>query len=308
MKSARIDEYLRNPPRGGALARLAERWREEVWSFRLAGMGGFAACPSLLNKARGAWGRALYEAGSDSTRANRPCDWPRACAADVFFARRPLVSLGGQMAEIPKPFVLRARAAGGDLVISLHVFGLARAWGREAALAFAGALRTRVRWHDLARDGGLFVPRSISLRQYHHEPPPPAAGARIPRQALIRFLAPPDASAGRLSETPELLFARLRMRLCLLARWQGMELEENWPLLEEDWLNCELEVLAAREGRGRAWRGGHKFSNPLEPPFTIRARGNLERLWPLLALGQRAHAGRGATLGLGEYELEPEEG
>lgn len=307
MNVQELDRLLLHPSGREDLRGLMRCWREDRVLFRLPGMAGFAAAPSLLNKVRGAWGAVLLESGSVQVRQRRPCGWKRACAAEIFFGARPLLEVAGQVNEITKPYVLEAGRRGGDLVIVLRIFGLAGDWRREAVMAMAQALRGSVRWRDLARDGGLFVPRVVDVaepRERRLEGLSPVAGKG--EEAQLVFLAPVDAETGRLRDAPWLLFERLRVRLAMVARWHDLDLSESWGRLEEDWLGCSYEVsevsLPARRDAGMA-RGGHRFRNRVDRPVRIVMAGALGNLWPLLELGRRVHVGRGASIGLGAYRL-----
>lgn len=300
MRVQALHRRLLQPEEDVDIAGLAARWREVVIEARLAGMGAYARCPSLLNKVRGALGRVLLESASEETRRRLPCGWARACAAEVLFGRKPAPDNGG--AEIAKPFVLEAAQRGADLLVRLRLFGMAGEWAREVAQALVAALRGRVRWRDLARDEVLFTPADVAVSDLVQRVCGMDVAAAQPAASLrLEFLTPVDAERGSLVDDPWLLFERLLMRLGMLARWQGVRLADDGGLMAECWHGLACEAWRA-DGGGRVW-GGHRFLNRVDAGVVMSIEGELEPLWPLLVLGERVHVGRGATVGLGRYQV-----
>jgi len=289
------------PAREVAPDELVGLWHREIVEIALAGMGAFADRPSLLNKVRGALGDVLVAAGSDAVRAKRPCDWSPPCAAEVFFADKPALRIGSFASQISKPFVLAAGRRQQELVVRATIFGFATDWTRVVAEALAYALREKVRWHALAKDDGLFVPRTIEIKRLRVST---AQGLRVgpaPREAVVAFVTPLDAERGSLDETPHLVLDRLARRIALLARWYDVALDPLWDDLERAWLACDYEI--ADEARGASSTGGHKFRNRVTEARSVTISGELAGLWPLLVIGESTHIGRGANVGLGRYRL-----
>ncbi len=264
-------------------------------------MRGFSASPSLLNKVRGALGRALIEGGSDPVQNRETCDWPEPCTAEILFGKRPKIRIGPNDSEITKPFVLFARPLKHDLEVGITLFGSARNRMPDVRMAMIQSLRKRVRWDQLARDHGLFVPRTMQIPFPVLEQVNGITAGPPPKQLLIQFVSPLDAERGQLDKEPQLIFRRLARRLQMLARWQGVEVATEWRVLEEAWLSVDLR-LENVDPYPRS-RGGHKHHNTLIHNVEVCVEGNVAPLLPMLLIGEHTHVGRGASLGLGRYRL-----
>ena len=305
MTGAALNHRLLRPDRKMDFSGLASVWREERIQMRLAGMAGFACSPSLLNKVRGALGCVLLESASGAVRERRPCTWSPPCAADVFFGAKPQVRIGAFSSEISKPWVLKARQDEEDLIIAMTVFGLAQGWTGEVAAALVTGLQSRVRWRDLAKDRQLFVPASPEIIERRFITIEKINIPLAPQRICVEFRTALDAERGTPDERPHLLFDRLVRRVSLLARWQGVEVVTDLDILQEDWRACayDVENWSGRDSGRPERRGGHKFKNRLACDGAMTIGGDLQRLWPLLVIGEHTNVGRGASIGLGCYGL-----
>ena len=301
MTALALDWRLTRPRRKASLLELTGAWRQDVITLRLEGMAGFAAAPSLLNKVRGALGSVLLEGASPAVHARQPCTWNPPCAAEVFFGRRPALRIGPHVSEITKPHVLFASVDGACLIIGMRIFGFARDWTPALVPALVQALQKRVKWRLLARDGGLFTPRRVTVIGACMETSGRVTLTPAPRAVTLVFEAPVDAERGCIKEQPFLVFERLARRIFMLARWHDVELDEDWQELESHWrsLDCSVSTRAASPKRG-----GHKFRNAVVSSQTVLIEGCLAPLWPLLALGAHTNLGRGASIGLGCFALD----
>ncbi len=302
MSGYALNRRLLEPEHQSDFSGLAQSWRQDIIELGLAGMAGFSSSPTLLNKVRGALGAILLESGSQAVRERRPCDWSPSCAAEVFFGRKPQIQIGPYRSEITKPYVLYAGTKGQDLTIRMAVFGFASDWVRELTPALIQALQSRVRWPHLAKDAHNFIPAKIEVLAPNIISNASIELPRVPGEVEIEFLTPLDAERGSLEDRPYLIFERLALRVFMLARWQGVKIEVPWQELEQAWLGCEY-VLDNGPFGGAVRFGGHKFKNSVAANQTITVKGDLERLWPLLVIGERVNIGRGASIGLGRYHI-----
>jgi len=282
--------------------RLAEMWQEVTITIEIIGMGGFASSPSLLNKLRGAMGAIFRESGSDPVQNRNPCNWSPACASEVFFGIRPRIAIGASASEITKPYILFAHQKGRNLLVGVSVFGTARDHIPEVRAALVQALRTRVRWRQLAKDRGLFVPASIEISNLSTVETNSITLPPTPRQIRLEFASPLDAERGQLAENPNLIFDRLARRLYMMARWLDAEISTDWTSLEQSWLNCTCWLPDQDVSSGK-FPGGHKFKNKVVRNQVVSIQGDLAQLWPLLVIGERTNLGRGANIGLGKYTV-----
>lgn len=303
-----LDRLLMSGIQEATLAGLVDIWRMDRIEINLPGMGEFVRSPSLGNKLRGALGRVLLSHASSSISQRRPCDWRSTSTAEIFFGKRPLIRLGDHDSEIACPYAFQMRALTNDaLEVGLNVFGRARDRTASVTDGLIAALCEKVAWHHLARDHGLFVPKSISpgyvrvrqLRFSSGNPP-------LKNDAEITFLTPIDADRGNVSDDPAMILRRLVRRVALVAPWHGISLKSVLASLDQ--AVAETRILSTEEtSLLTGLTGGHHFANRLAPPVRLRLAVPGEELLHLLNLGTCTNVGRGAALGLGRYRLDLQE-
>lgn len=294
--------------RGRALEGVADyaaAWSQDEITVRLMGMADYAACPSLLNKVRGALGQVLLAGASQAVRDRRPCGWTQTCAAEVFFGARPLIRVGGHDSQIAKPYVLSARARGADLEISIRIFGQARAWSSAARLALTSALQERVFWDHLARDLPRPAPHKGVISDVRCDSTEGLADGRDGALAAeIAFATPVSAARGDPGADHTLLWPAMARRLALIAPWHGLTAASLYPELVSCLAELTVEAGSAPpRNTGRLDRAGHRYLNrTVYPPRLKLGRVSPDAL-AVLRMAQASHIGRGATLGLGQIVL-----
>ena len=293
---------------------LAAAWFCQRVEARLPGLAALADAPDLLPRVRGALGARLKESASAQAVAGEPCPWRPACALDVFFGSRPRVKAGRHMVELPAPWVLTADAAeDGALIIGLHVFGFACDWVQVLMEALAAALARRIRWAQV-REG--FAPpgraRVEDMRLLTLGTPVPEwQRGEAPEAVIIAMLTGLDAQTADVLERPESFFSRLAVRINGLARWHDCTLRTDWAGLAEAWRGLEYSFPHAgqlRLQRRRSSRQGRGYPAEGRQVMMRVAGPGVAALLPFLAMGETAHAGRKAALGMGRFAWEVDEG
>lgn len=307
MTGAALDQVLLQGRDAIRIADYGTAWSHDDIAVRLAGMADYARCSSLLNKVRGALGQVLLAGGSDAVRARRPCDWTETCAAEVLFGARPRIRIGDHDSEIAKPYVLSAHTTGPDLVIRARVFGHARRWSNAVGLALTTALLGHVRWDRLARDLAPPAARKAVIADVRLEsglglPASPDPGEAA--TASLTFATPISAERGDPGADPALLCAAMSRRLALIAPWHGLAADAIFPEMAACLSGLTVEA-GARLARttARLNQGGHRYRNRTVHPPTLRLRPIRADGLSLLQMAEASHVGRGATLGLGRFEL-----
>ncbi|MEO3430163.1 CRISPR system precrRNA processing endoribonuclease RAMP protein Cas6 [Pelagibius sp. CAU 1746] len=302
-----VNQRLLAPKQAVSGEVLAALWSFEQTVVVLPGLGALQNAGNLLQKVRGAFGDALLAGASEPVRAHQPCNWHPPCAAEVFFGRKPCLRVAAHDSEIPKPFVLSSERVNQDLHVKLAVFGFASAWARATSLALAEALRNRVLWAKMAKDLSVFLPKRIELGSMRSCGCHGLGLGSAPAALRMDFHSPVDAERGSAFEQPEILLRRLLRRVALLARWHDVDLEADWDALEKAIGGIQVNFLdyaGPADGRARR-RGGHRLKNRLIELPSLELSGDIHLLWPYIAIGETAHIGRGASLGLGRYRLTP---
>ena len=288
----------------GTLADLLAAWQMDEVEIELPSMGGFANSPSLGNKVRGAFGVALLEGASAAVRSRKRCDWPWTSTAEIFFGRRRLITLGRHSSEIAKPFVLSARRSpSGSLIVAIRIFGSARERTSAATDALIRSVRDLVRWSDLAKDENHFVPAKIEVASVSVQSGKGLVVERInPKSAELTFVTSIDAERGSVLDNPALVLERILRRVALLAPWQQVSLHDCYPALLE---TCAAVTVDAVDETSLPVQttGGHRLANRLDASVSMHISGMIGPIWPALQIGEVAHVGRGASLGLGRFRL-----
>lgn len=302
MTGLALNNRLLHPTRRTDFFGLLVDWQQDVIELQLAGMAAFCSAPAVLNKVRGALGNILLESGSQSVRDRRPCDWSPPCAAEVFFAKKPQIQIGPYFSEITKPYVLSLGQKGQDLVVRMRVFGFARKWTREVVPALVQALNSRVQWRQLAGKSKTFVPSNIEVSAPRTVLAHPIELPAKTNSVRLEFQTPLDAERGTFHSKPHLIFERLTGRAIMLARWHEIEIDVPWKHLQQIWLACDYQPDTQSLTSFTKY-GGHNPKNRIVDNQAIYIEGDMEQLLPLLAIGENANVGRGASIGLGRYRL-----
>lgn len=306
MTGIALDHRLTQRVSEGGLRDLVDSWRMDEICVTLSGMAAFASSPSLGNKLRGALGSVLLDSASAAVQARRSCDWSRTSTAEIFFGSRPLLRLGTHSSEMAKPFVFATSGqSDGSLRVKLRVFGRACERTNAVADALVFAVRKRVRWSKLAKDGPRFLPKRIdpSNVEIASNRPLVLDGLDTTGAELV-FLVPMDAERGDATVSPRLILERIVRRTALLAPWHGVALTKAYGDLIAAASHVVIDVCEPTSAPAPG-AGGHHMKNRLSPPLRLVLSGELQEILPALAICETAHVGRGASLGLGRYTLNP---
>lgn len=297
-----LSRFLLEPEEQVGLSGLCRLWREivvrAVCRMEPAPWGLGIPPWVLAGKVRGAWGEELKASASPRALAGEPCPWVPPCGLDVFFRIQGKLTGG---LEIPKPFVLRVTYAPEKklVVIELALFGLAGEYAPAAVQSLAAALQHRLRWARGQRAGCRV--EMLTLRQAD-----PVLLLEGEYKACLRFLTPLSQRSGQEQMVnPPSLITGLAGRLSGLARWHGVELAADFSAVKSIAQGLQWE---AHEKEPVHWFRQSQRQGARTIPMSgfwgdIWLRGDLLPLVPLLALGQRCHAGGRTTLGMGRYHL-----
>lgn len=273
---------------------LAAAWVEQVVLLRLEGAARVG--PGFGAHLRRSFLGALGSAASDEAQAGRPCPWDPPCALDVF-CREQLRGSAGD--GLPKPYVLRYHPEGRDLLIGLHVFGMAIDWAPAAAEALVAGLRSILPWRHALR-GAEAMPRLMS-RQLAARRIEPVA---VPQAVRLVLRSPMDVSGRNPVLEPWTLLSRMIRRVDGVSRWNGVALDaETGRALAEHVRGLGYDL----SGLKRGWHDSpnRRAEARRDPVVTgeLVVAGDLGPIWPILRVAERCHAGRHAVEGLGWFEL-----
>ena len=178
------------------------------------------------------------------------------------------------------------------------------ATGCRADAEMRGSVAGREEWTPVFEPGGRLSP--VPVR-------PPAPPPALPRTVRIRLLTPLRIKrhahfVGASDFDFRALMGGLLRRISLLTYFFGeTPLETDFAGL----LRHAESVPVA--GRALHWREWTRYSSRQNETLQMGglvgsfdlAGADLDRFWPILWLGQWTHAGKGCSMGLGRYVLDP---
>jgi hypothetical protein len=298
-----VDSWLAAPPFRLPLEAIPSRWRHTVIEVVCARPACVYDRLALLNRVRGALGNALLVGASPEARARLPCPWVPPCALDILFRQRPIKGIRGEKAGAPPPYTLAIEAMGEEIEVRLSLFGLAaESCAGEAADGLVRGLRGGIALNEGSRLAFEPLRREITLIPEAVRPAPNSECIEL------RFVTPvAPRSWDKVPVGPTAVIRGLFDRVAGLARWSGIAIAED-----RTWLETRLGAVRI-DGSGLSVGPVHQRRSVSSPAGRydipvlagrLALSGEWRPLWPLLVLGQTAHAGGRATQGLGRYRLE----
>ena len=295
----RLASVLASPKFTGSVTDLADAFADQTVLFRLENCRPFAMEEFGTHLRRSFLG-ALGPAASEAARVGRPCSWDPPCALDVF-CREQLRGPRGD--GLPKPYVVLCYSDGCDLIVGVRVFGMAIDWFMAASEAMAQGLRMILPWNKVVPS--LFEPPQITGRWIEMGRPAP----RLGHGDAVRIVFSSRTDIGKTNpfETPHRLLSRMLRRVDGISRWNGFAITDttgraiakHMAGLRYDTSGLK-RVTYSRPNAKKQCRVNHAVTGHLI------VRGDLEPVWPVLAMGERSHLGRGAVEGLGRFKIEIE--
>lgn len=278
---------------------LAAAFYQQSATFRLAGVGASAPVGIGAHIRRSFLG-ALGAGASDAARAGEPCSWDPPSALDIF-CREQLRGPRGD--GLPKPYVVECAIDQGDLIVTLRVFGMANDWFMTAAEAMAAGIRTILPWgrlypgrksapHILSRDISVDVLRPFPIN------------VRVVR---LVFTSPTDTGRSDPRVEPHRILTRLQRRVDGISRWNGVGLaDEAGGALAGQMKGYSFNASGLQTGHHQSPNARGQVRRKDTMTGALLITGDIAKIWPLLAMGEKCHLGRGAVEGLGAFRLESE--
>lgn len=274
---------------------LAASWFDQTVQLRLGGVG--SSCPSDIGgHVRRSFLGALSPGASEAARARAPCTWDPPCALDVFCREQLRGAKGDGM---PKPFIIQTQVDAADLLVSLRVFGMANDWFMCAVEALSTGLSTILPWSRLYP--GRTEPPPVRARHITTSPPL----TRPPTSAVVLdFVSPADISGKDFHGAPHTLLTRMLRRVDAVSRWNGLALSDGVAQdLARQAHAFSYDISGLRSGIYKKPNAAGQKRHNQTVQGKVQIIGDLEAFWPILLIAERAHTGRGAVEGLGQFVL-----
>jgi len=276
---------------------LAQAFFAQSVTFRLENAGASAPAGVGAHIRRSFLG-ALGPGASDAARAGKPCSWDPPSALDIF-CREQLRGPRGD--GLPKPYVVECRPDQQDLLVTLRVFGMANDWFMTAAEAMATGMRDILPWGRLF-PGRTQPPRILSRKVDVGVLRPMPADARAVR---LVFTAPTDTGGSDPKDRPHRLLTRLQRRVDGVSRWNGVGLaDEAGRALAAQLRGFDFDTSGLVLSHYSSPNASRQTRRKATLTGVLVITGNIRLIWPLLAMGEACHLGRGAVEGLGAYTLQ----
>lgn len=240
---------------------------------------------------------ALGPGASDAARNGQACVWDPPCALDVFCREQLRGSKGD---GLPKPYVILCQRDGPDLIVGVRVFGMAIDWFMAAAEAMPQGLRTILPWGRVL-PGHVAAPR-ITDRwvEVGYPAPMPETGDVV----RLEIVSKTDVGNTDPFENPHRLLSRLLRRADGISKWNGLAitdaagraLAQHMAGLQYDTSSLKLIKYTSPNAKKQI-----RANRAVTGHLTIS--GDWAPVWPVLAMGERCHMGRGAVEGLGRIKI-----
>jgi len=128
---------------------------------------------------------------------------------------------------------------------------------------------------------------------------------QVPLTQPLTWLTPMNAEALDPREQPATLLSRLGRRVAGLALWHDAVPAEDWREQASHWDRVRYDVsgLRAEHTGRRSERARRDYHAATVVTGEVLLSDLPRQLGPLLALGQIAHVGKGASEGFGRFQL-----
>ena len=290
--AADLQHQLFTPTDSIALESLPLRWRHVCITGRCRGEAVRVERHDLVGKLRGALGEALMATASREALAGEPCTWSPRCGLDILFRCQGKVT---KALDLPKPYVIGLDVVGEDLLAHLTLFGMAEAWRDSIADAWIHALRSPL------GIGSSFdvIDRVVAART--------GVACLAASKLQLAFKTPVQIRQGqeRKELTLPLLVSSLGNRISGLARWQGLQVDADWPALKA---HAETLRVTKQNAETHHWQRYSRRQDRRVPLAGSREswviQGDLAPLMPLISIGSTTHVGSRTTFGLGRFGFE----
>ncbi|HZP02618.1 MAG TPA: CRISPR system precrRNA processing endoribonuclease RAMP protein Cas6 [Terriglobia bacterium] len=317
---------------GKKLARELESFAVARFRLRLRVLERLALPGHMGSALRGGFGR-IFRRVACTRGCREACQRPAECAYGYVFETRtpPESQILRSVESAPRPFALEppggaqpAFDPGESLELGLVLVGRAMDYlpyfiyaFRELGRAGLGRWKGKFRLEEVAALPLVGDPAAIYREGRDHPasdriyrlglaqlPPPPADGSWL----TVEFLSPTQVQYEGAAVAPRefhVLFRSLLRRVNFLNYFHcGGRLMEEPQTLIDDARTVRTEHSALR---WEAWER-YSFRQARRVPMggyvgQVSFRGRLQPFWPWLALGQWVHVGKGATFGLGQYQV-----
>lgn len=294
-----IRTRLLSPERVVTVAELAEHWFFENITLTIEGYGKLVADRRLPGRLRGAFGKALMAGASEDALAGKPCSFDPPSAFEALFRKQGRMTQG---LDFPSPWVIGVAAHGGDLKVTLSLFGFAVEWTLAAAEAFMRVARELVDWKG---KNTFFLPKQKKIDRVCQNFVGVSYPA-TPEGVELQFVSPLVQSTNAPTERPASLITGLGERLSGLARWHDVSLDDRvyWQTVRSVSQNLRYEF---EDNEDDTWNR-HSFPQKRTIPMKgmlcrLQIVGDLTQIAPILALGETCHMGADVAFGCGRYKI-----
>jgi len=280
-----------------SVSELVSGWFDQTIIVRLAEVG-FACPPNIGGHIRRSFLGALSHGASIAAKSNLPCSWDPPCALDIFNREQVRGSKG---VGLPKPYVIFTEVDGSDLLIGLRLFGMANDWFMRAAEALIFGIENIVPWSRLYVSSNG-PPKVLDRKIQHYSKVECYYGQKSVRLMLLSHL---DASRTDNKQDRYSILKKMLRRIDGISRWNGLALDDTSLVRLTQNVGKIIEVDTSRTKPSTYVMPSKSKQKRVNQTIIgeLQLSGDLGEFWPILALTERAHVGRGAVEGMGRVRI-----
>jgi hypothetical protein len=282
---------FREPPKLVDIATFAALWTHHEITVICTRPKALEDHPDLAYRVRGALGNVVHDMPPPVAHRFDPFDRPAAFAT----------LYGDEGKDRIRPFFLVADVVGEQVIVTLRLFGDARIWAGQLAVALVETMMGGIAIRTGGRMRVVFDPVDMLQRGRTIEDKPQRAS-----DVSLLFRTPVSVRKVAMLKTDGASIVKSAVtRVREMAPWLGLRIDADWNALHR---HCERLATStdAMFPVSQRWNSQRRPDNPATETGMmgpLRTAGDLDPILPFLRIGEATGIGSHTAFGLGRYDL-----